>query len=671
MKRILSILRANILLRCVVDLLLIAAMMMLTRIVFFCENAPLFTHSTHAYWLMFAGGLKYDIAAIMYGNALWLLMVLFPLRWKERPGWWRAQRVVFTVCNSLLLLANLCDTVFFAYRQSRTTASIFREFGGESNLVGIIGTEIVSHWYLVLLFAAMVFCLWKFYVRPVSMRSSQRAFLAASGRRYYTVMALSLGLAVFCFISGVRGSLPSRFQRPMSVNFAQRYAVAPADAAVVLNTPFTIIRTIGHYAPIMPAFYTSDDQLLAVYSPLHPASAAPGPLAGKNIVVILLESFSREFSGLLNPQIDGGNYKGYTPCLDSIIARSFRFESTFSNAGFSIDAMPAVFASTPRMDGSFVVSLYGQNNIEGLPEILNEKGYETAFFHGADNESLGLQGFARHCGFQRYYGLTEYCADPSTGGMDDFDGSWGIWDEEFQQYFCRTLSTFRQPFLAGVFTLSSHHPFVVPERYKDRFPHEPGLEVYPTIRYADMALGRFFDEAAKQPWFRNTLFVLSADHAFLHPTEHAEYNTPVGQARIPVILYDPSGEIVPPGVKSGMMSQIDVMPTLLALIGHDKPFFAFGRNAFDDAAEPWAMRWTNVPELMMDNHVIQLDTDSWHTRALYNYADDPLLQNNLLDTGNPRQARMDSLLRAIIQTYQTLEGQNRVSASTYNQKTTY
>ena len=666
-KRIFSALRAGLLLRCLADLALIAVLMMLTRAVFFCENAPLFTHSPRAYWLMFIGGLKYDVAAIMYGNALWLLMVLFPLRLKERRGWWKAQRVVFTLCNSLLLLANLCDTVFFAYRQSRTTASIFREFGGESNLAGIIGTEIVSHWYLVLLFVAMTYCLWRFYIPPVTAGSRR---LAASARRYYATGLLELGIVVFCFISGVRGSFPSRFQRPMSVNFAQRYAVAPADAAVVLNTPFTIIRTLGHYAPIMPPFYSSDEELLAVYSPLHPAADAPGPLAGKNVVVILLESFSREFSGLLNPQIDGGEYKGYTPCLDSIIARSFRFESTFSNAGFSIDAMPAVFASTPRMDGSFVVSLYGQNKIEGLPAILGEKGYETAFFHGADNESLGLQGFARHCGFQRYYGLTEYCADPATGGMNDFDGSWGIWDEEFLQYFCRTLSTFSQPFLAGVFTLSSHHPFVVPERYKDRFQKEPGLEVYPTIRYADMALGHFFDEAAKQPWFRNTLFVLSADHAFLHPTEHAEYNTPVGQARIPVILYDPSGEIVPPGVKPGMMSQIDVMPTLLALMGHDKPFFAFGRNAFDSEAEPWAIRWTNVPELMMDNHVIQLDTDSWKTRALFDYSSDPLLQTNLLDSGNPRQAQMDSLLRAIIQTYQTLEGQNRVSASTYNTSTT-
>lgn len=653
-------LKNSLLLRCLADLLLIAALMMLTRAVFFLENAAFFTKSGRALWLMFVGGLRFDIAAIMYGNALWLLMVLLPLRLKERRGWFKTQRITYVILNSILLLANLCDTVFFSYRQARTTASIFREFGGENNLASIIGVEIISHWYLVLLLAGMVFCLWKFYVRPVVPELAK-----APARRYYSSTCIGLGLAVFFFISGVRGSWPSRFQRPMSVNFAQRYAVAPADAAVVLNTPFSIIRTLGHHAPTMPPFYSSESEMLAVYSPLHKGASTAGPLAGKNIVIILLESFSQEFSGLLNPDIDGGNYKGYTPNLDSLIAKSCRFEATFSNSGFSIDAMPSVFASTPRMDGSFVVSLHGQNHIEGLPAILNEKGYETAFFHGADNESLGLQGFARHCGFKRYFGLTEYCADPSTGGMDDFDGSWGIWDEEFLQYFCHTLSTFSQPFMAGVFTLSSHHPFVVPERYKDKFPPEPGLEVYPTIRYADMALGRFFEEASRQPWYNNTVFVLSADHAFLHPTEHAQYNTPVGQARIPIIIFDPSGEVVEPGVRPGMMQQIDVMPTLLALMGHNKPFFAFGRNVFNESREPWAMRWTNVPELMMGDLVIQLNTDSWQTRGLYDLKSDPLLQNNLLDSGNPQQAPMDSLLRAIIQTYQTLENQNRVSAATF------
>lgn len=657
MNRALTFLRKSLPLRCLFDLLLAVALMMLTRVVFFLENAPFFSHGGHALWLMFAGGLRFDIAAIMYGNALWLLMVLFPLHLKERQVWFKVQRIFFVVVNSILLLANLCDTVFYSFRQARTTASIFKEFGAESNLAGIVGIEIVSHWYLVLLFIAMVFCLWRFYVTPFSRQ--------VPARRYYASMVAYLVVAVFLCISGIRGSWPSRFQRPMSVNFAQRFAVAPADAAVVLNTPFSIIRTIGHFAPVMPPLYSSESEMLGVYSPLHHNSSTETPLAGKNIVIILLESFSQEFSGLLNPDLEGGNYKGYTPNLDSLIAKSCRFEATYSNSGFSIDAMPSVFASTPRMDGSFVVSLYGQNHIEGLPAILNEKGYETAFFHGADNESLGLQAFARHCGFKQYFGLTEYCADPTTGGMNDFDGSWGIWDEEFLQYFCHKLSGFKQPFLAGVFTLSSHHPFVVPERYKDQFPPEPGLDLFPTLRYADMALGRFFEEASRQSWYNNTLFVISADHAFLHPTENAHYNTAVGKAKIPIILFDPSGEIVEPGVRPGMMQQIDVMPTLLALMGHDEPFVAFGRNVFDTSGRNWAVRWTDVPELMMDSLVLQLNTDSWQARGLYNFKADPLLQNNLLDTGNPSQAPMDSLLRAIIQTYQTLEGQNRVSAATY------
>ncbi len=634
-------LKSGLFIRIALDLIIVLALLMLTRWVFFLANSAQFTHSARAYWLMFTGGLKYDVAALMYGNALWLLMVLFPLRFKERKGWWCAQKWVFVILNSILLLANLCDTVFYSYRQTRTTADIFNEFSADNNIGGIIFTEVISHWYLLLLFAAMVFVLWRFYIRPVSdsLRNSKPL-------RYYATMVLMLGLSVFGFISGVRGSLPSRFQRPMSVNYAQRYAVTPRDAAVVLNTPFSIIRTIGHSSPVMPKFYGSDEELMAVYSPLHPGADFPGPLSGKNVVFMILESFSQEFSGLLNPDHDAG----YTPNLDSIMSRSLRFEETFSNTGFSIDAMPALLASIPRMDRSFVVSLYGQNQIEGIASLLGEKGYRTAFFHGADNESLGLQGFARHAGFKEYYGLTEYCADPETGGMKDFDGSWGIWDEEFLQYFCRKLSSFEQPFLAGVFTLSSHHPFVVPDRYKEDFKPTPELPVLQTIRYADMALGKFFKEASKQPWFENTVFVISADHTFLHPSLHAEYNTDVGYGRIPIMIYDPTGQAVAPDVKPGMMQQIDVMPTLLALMGYDKPFFAFGRNVLDHyGGKPWAMRWTSsVLEIMMDKHVLLFNPETWKPSAMYNYESDPLLQTNVVNTGLPLQESMDSMLRAVV-----------------------
>lgn len=644
-------------LRTIASLFIVYVLMMICRLVFMGENYALLTHTAESYWLTFAGGLKFDTAAIMYGNILWLAMVYFPLRAKERQGWWKAQKWVFTVCNSLLLLANLADTVFFAYRRQRSTAAIFSEFGGENNLLGIVGREMLSHWYLVLLFVAMVLTLWKCYVRPVSQRT-----LSLPPVRYYIGMVAGLGIWTFCFITGVRGSLPSPYNRPMSVNYAQRYAVSPNDAAAVLNTPFSVIRTLGHGITQAPRFYEDEAVVESLYSPIHqPADTALLP--GRNVVVLLLESFGQEFSGALNPDLDGGNYRGYTPCLDSIMAHSFRMTDMIGNTGFSIDALPAVFASTPRVERSFVTTPYAQNHITALPALLDSIGYDSAFFHGADNESLGLQAFARHAGFKAYYGLTEYCADPTTGGMDDFDGSWGIWDEEFLQFFCRRLSDLKPPFVAGVFTLSSHHPFVVPDRYKERFPEEPGLGVYHTLRYADMALGEFFRSASKQPWFDNTIFIISADHAFLSPTEHDIYHNPLAEARIPILIYDPSGTI-PAGVGDGIMQQIDVMPTLLSLLGYPKPYFAFGRDVFaKDGGEPWAFRWTTVPELVMDGHVIQLDTSNWGVRGFYDYRKDPRLANDLKADGSALQQHMDSMLRAVIQTYQTCENADSVNLS--------
>ncbi|MDE6556788.1 MAG: LTA synthase family protein [Duncaniella sp.] len=637
--------------RTLLDLLVACLLLMLTRVIFLVCHWPLFTHTGEFFRLAFIGGLKFDLAALMYGNVLWLLMAWFPLRSKEKSGWWTAQKWVYVVCNSLLLLANLADTVFYTYRGQRSTAAIFSEFGGDSNLMGIIGIEIVHNWYLVLAFILMVWILWRCYVRPVSRRT-----ISLHPLWYYAGMIFGMAFWTFLFITGVRGSLPTQNNRPMSVSYAHRFAVAPADVAVVLNTPFTMIRTIGHGIPAIPDYFKSEEELRKVYLPIHqPADSAL--LRGRNVVILILESFSQEFSGALNPERDGGAYKGYTPSLDSIISRSFHARDMFSNSRFSIDAMPAIFASTPCMERSFVTTPYSQNHISALPALLDSMGYSTAFFHGADNESLGLQGFARHAGFHSYYGLTEYCADPSTGGMDDYDGSWGIWDEEFLQYFCRNISKMPEPFMAAVFTLSSHHPFVVPDRYKDRFPESEGF--LSTLRYADMALGRFFETASGQPWFENTLFVISADHVFLGEPGKGSYNTPLGQARIPILLYDPSGTLRP-GIGTPMMQQIDVMPTLLSLLGYDKPYFAFGRDILS-GDQPWAFRWVDVPMLMKDYHVLLLNTEDWKPSGYYNFRVDPALSNNLVDRSESRREDMNAMLRAILQTYRTCEAADSVN----------
>ena len=238
--------------------------------------------------------------------------------------------------------------------------------------------------------------------------------------------------------------------------------------AIVLNTPFSLIRTINKKTLVKYEFF-DNEKLAEIYNP-HYIPDSSARFRNDNIVIIILESFAREYIGSLNKDLDNGTYKGYSPFLDSLISKSLTFDVTIANGKKSIDAMPSIFASVPSLETPYTISHYANNTINGLPSLLKAKGYYSAFFHGAPNGSMGFDSFSRMAGFDDYFGLDQYPDEK------DFDGMWGVWDEPFLSFFCNKISTFRQPFLASVFTISSHHPFKVPEKYKDRFPEGSGSD---------------------------------------------------------------------------------------------------------------------------------------------------------------------------------------------------
>ncbi len=130
------------------------------------------------------------------------------------------------------------------------------------------------------------------------------------------------------------------------------------------------------------------------------------------------------------------------------------FTNAFANGKRSIEALPSILSSLPAiMDNAFVTSLYSSNPIESLAAILKNKGYQTSFFHGGKNGTMGFDNFTKLVGIDAYFGLNEY---PNE---EDYDGNWGIYDEPYLQYFCNQISLMKEPFFTSVFTLSSHHPY--------------------------------------------------------------------------------------------------------------------------------------------------------------------------------------------------------------------
>lgn len=577
--------------------------------------------------------------------------MLIPLHYKETRGWQMTAKWVYIIVNGACIATNLADSVYFKYTMRRTTASVFSEFSNEGNIGSIIGVEFLSHWYLVLLFVFMMWAMWKCYFGS-GFKIKKRTTDMPRGKRlmrYYIVETLCFGIFIPLCICGMRGGATTAV-RPITISNANQYVVHPQEAGIVLNTPFSLIRTIGKKVFEIPD-YMSEKEMNALYSPLktNQSSIISNQSSKKNVVILIVESFGREYIGGYNKWLDGGKYKGYTPFVDSLMQHSQTFLYSYCNGRKSIDGMPSILSSIPMFIEPFFLTPASMNDVSGIAGELKNKGYYSAFFHGAENGSMGFQAFARKTGFIDYFGRTEYDADKRFDGDKDFDGMWAIWDEPFLQFFATKMSEFKQPFVSAVFTASSHHPYKVPEKYKDIYKEE-GIAIHKCIRYTDNALRLFFEKAKTQPWYENTLFVITSDHTNL--SDHAYYQTDLGGFCSPIIFFDPSGDLQP-GMRNAIAQQIDIMPTVLSYLGYDRPYVAFGCDLLTTKDEDtWAVNYLNgIYQYVKGDWLLQFDGQK--AKALYRFRTDLLLKDNLL-TKEPNVAKnMERQVKAIIQSYMT------------------
>lgn len=630
------------------NLLLVMCLYMACRFVYWAENHETFANIPVAQWFQILnGGWRFDLTAMLYLNIPIILLFTLPCHWKEKMPQ-SVGRWVFVLFNSIGLLSNLSDAVYFRFTGRRTTATIFQEFSNEGNLGSIFLKETITHWYLFLVAALIIFLLYRFYQAPdFTLKNKKGKGIAA----YYVSRSLLFAFTLYMTIIGIRGGFGSAV-RPIHISNANQYANKPVECALILNTPFSIIRTLGDQAFITPSYMTTEE-MEQIYTPVHNVSDTIA-FTPKNVVVLIVESFGKEYIGTFNRNLEPNGYEGYTPFIDSLISQSLTFRYSYSNGRKSIDGMPSILSSIPMFVEPFFLTPASTNHVSGLAGELSQKGYYTAFFHGAQNGSMGFQAFAKATGFQDYYGRTEFDADKRFRGDADFDGTWAIWDEPFLQFYATQMNEFKEPFMTALFTASSHHPFVIPEQYKDTFA-EGQLPIHKCIRYTDHALRRFFEYASQQEWYKNTLFVLTADHTNL--SNHSCYQTDLGVFSVPILFFDPSGES-PRGIQEETAQQIDIMPTVLGLLHYDQPYVAFGTDHSHETGEPFAVNYSNGNyQYVRYGHTLQFDG----TKCIGLYAQsDPLMQEQLINRDLTLQEKMEKELKAIIQQYMSRMNENRL-----------
>ena len=257
---------------------------------------------------------------------------------------------------------------------------------------------------------------------------------------------------------------------------------------------------------------------------------------------------------------------------------------------------------------------------------------------------MSFNGFVGTNGVDQYYGRNEY-----PNNDEDFDGLWGIFDEPYLQYFAEELNNKTEPFFSTLFTLSSHHPYTIPKQHIGKFP-KGDLPLHETVGYTDYSLKRFFDSAQHMSWFKNTIFLFTADHSAA--SNGIEYNNRLEQFAIPLFIYDPTQKLR--GANNNYIQHIDITPTILGLLGINDTIISFGNDAFDKE-EKFVINYINSTyQIAQDEYFLQFDGKN--TIGFYNTKNDSLLTQNLILDVIPEEqksfkTKLENKLKAIIQQY--------------------
>lgn len=632
----------NIHLVMLLKLLLVLLLLFLSRILFYLINLGYFSSlSFTEAFRIFMIGLRFDLSALLIFNAPFILMNVIPFKFRYRRGYQIVANIFYYTFNIIALMGNFIDSIYFRFTLKRTTADIFQYLGVGGDFDKLIPQFLRDFWYVAIIFVVFIGLLvWiatRFRVSPPAKQHK-----GADPGFYLVNILLFLvigGLAVI----GIRGGLQLR---PISLVTAGHYTTAK-NVPLLLNTPFALVKTFRHEALKEVNWFRKEKELEKVYTPVHPASdKAFRPL---NVMIIIMESFSREHIGSMNRSLEDGRYQGFTPFMDSLIRQGFYFDA-FANGKTSIQGIPAILSGIPSlMNESLIQSNYATSRFTSIAGLLKPKGYTTAFFHGGTNGTMGFDAYTRMVGFDRYFGRSEYHNEK------DYDGKWGIRDEEFFQFTAQTLNTLGQPFVAALFSLSSHHPYYVPGKYANVL-RKGKLPIQQSIMYSDQSLREFFHTIQHMPWYKNTLFVITADHT--SEGYYPYYQTDIGQYAIPLLFFQPGDELK--GRSTLVAQQTDILPSVMDYLGYDKPYVAYGSSLFDTTAPHFSVHYiSGLYGLIKDNHYIEFDGD--RVTSLYDLRGDPLLKNNLVTSDKVTRDKASEFLKAYIQQYNNRIIENRLT----------
>lgn len=639
--------RTNIYFATILQLLVSLAFFQLSRLFFLLFNHDLFAGiNAGEIFMAFAGGIRFDISAVIYLNILFIAMRVIPFRFVYNDIYIKVSTWIYIVCNSLGIIANIADTPFYRFTNIRTQAIFLSEFVKDGNSLSILLGHLHTFWYLIPLTAFFLFIFIWLALR-IRIKVPEKLLFGTKIKDTVTKSAIFICFLAISLI-GIRGHAYNGY--PLAISDAMLYTNQNRDVAIVLNTPFSIIRTLGKNNTLEDRIYFSEAVCNKILPVVYNDSIRAGEITNKNVVIIILEGIGASFIDSVNvyshTQKSAG--KELMPFVDSLCSESLVFTNAFANGRRSSAGITAVLGGFPALDPFvYMLSPYSHNEVDAIAGLLKDEGYASQFLCGCNPGSYAFGAMSHAFGFSSFVDRIEYAR---IMGDNNFDGNWGIYDHAMGQLLLKTINEINKPFIISWFTLSSHGPFKLPDEYKGRYT-SPDNTMDQMVEYVDDVLEEFFHNASKTEWFNNTIFVITADHGSLRNNEF--YNTPNTLYRIPLIIYAPDGSIQPQKSQT-VTSQIDITPTVLGLLRYTKPYIALGSDALDTNRPHFAINLVNgLYQIIEDDYLLQYDVQTNRQVALFHQVEDPEMKNNIISE-NPKEAdKLEKRLKAFLQQYST------------------
>lgn len=610
------------------------------RVVFYISNkATLGSISFPEWFWVWLGGWRFDLSAVLYTNLLVTFLHLVPLKSRDKKWWQQMTLVVFMLSNGAAMVLEWGDIAYFPFNFRRL---LLADFAMQDDAQNLLPSFLHDYWYMFIGYFVVLYGMYRLYRRTMRKREFEPRPVA-SNWRYYTSQTLIMLFLSGISIIGLRGGLQLIPLMPIN---AGEYVSDKRQMSLVSNTTLNIIMSFEQRS-LAPVHYFDDKNALAQLYTLRHEPDTTAPFKRMNVVILALESYGKELTGAFNPNRHEYNY---TPFFDSLVAQSAYFTHSYANGTRSVQGITSLVSSIPYlMPDPFVWSSYQSNRCTSLGAELKKLGYKTAFFHGGHNGTMSFDRLCLSADINRYYGMTEY--NQEYPNNPDYDGSWGIWDTKFFDFFLKKVKTDLEPepFFATYFTLMPHPPYVVEDWFKKAHPDVP--EGRPLAQlYADYCLQDFFKKAKQTTWFNNTLFVLSADHIG-QPIQHDEYNTPEARYSIPILFYCPSDSSLV-GERGGTIQQIDAFPTVLKYLHFPYAYSAFGKalDLHGENGYNYQYVYTGDFYQITDGHYL-LQSKGDIPLSLFDLSTDPACKKDIKAEQAEPLNRLNTQLKAVLQTH--------------------